>query len=197
MGTGKYLEITDLTTTQKQTIYAIKDDDATSTFVNPRTSLVQQTITTAGSSRTSTNNAVNFTTGRGWFVDLPDSGERQNVSSQLVSGTLLAPTTVPSATVCSPGGTGWLNFLDFKTGGPVTVPPTNTIVSSKTNAPIVGINVIYIPKDPNDPTGPRKPVVRLVTSDKPTPEPPPIPPAFKEGGSAFQQKRVIWRELTQ
>ena len=42
IGTGKYLEVPDLSNTQKQTQYAIKDDDATATFVNPRTSLVQQ-----------------------------------------------------------------------------------------------------------------------------------------------------------
>src|SRR5690606_27131268 len=44
VGTGKYLEIADLSDTQVQSIYAIKDDNASTTFINPRASLVQQSL---------------------------------------------------------------------------------------------------------------------------------------------------------
>lgn len=184
VGTGKYLETTDLTDTQQQTLYAIKDDNATTTLVNPRTTLVEQTLTTVGATRTATNNAVDFTTGLGWFVNFPDSGERQNVAGQLVLGTLLIPTTVPSNTVCSPGGYSWLNYFNYKTGGGVIASGT---VSSKTNAPIVGVNVYYINKSP---------VVSVVTADHPTPELIPSIP-FSTAAGGFQGKRVIWRELMQ
>lgn len=186
VGTGKYLGTSDLPDTQQQTIYAITDE----TFLDsPRTSslMVQQVLAngTTTATRTVPNPDLsgNLATGRGWYIDLPDSGERQNVPAQLVFGTLLVPTTVPSNTVCSPGGSGWLNFLDYKTGASVS----GNVVSSKTNAPIVGINVLYI-------NG--KPVVNIVTADNPTPTFPPIQPTFTGGNaSGFTNHRVIWREL--
>ena len=202
VGTGKYLETSDLTNTQQQTLYAIKDDDATTTLVNPRATLVQQTINAGTSStrRINTPLPVDFATGNGWFVNFPDGftaspqspSERQNVDSQLVAGTLLVPTTVPSNTVCAPGGYGWLNFFNFATGGPVT----GTTVSQKTNAPIVGINVLYVPDTSSGAAaGAEKPVVSVVTSDQPTPQLVPAVP-FAFSSSIFQSKRVIWRELT-
>lgn len=200
IGTGKYLETADLTDTQQQTLYAIRDDDTLTstpspTLVNPRSftsgpnRMVQQVISAAGASRTATSNTIDFKDDRGWYVNFPDSGERQNVASQLVLGTLLVPTTVPSNTICAPGGTSWLNYFNYKTGGAVDT-ATNQ-VSSKANAPIVGINVIYIP---DVITGKPKPVVSVVTADHPTPEV--VPGAkFSTSGAGFQKKRVIWREL--
>ena len=183
VGTGKYLESSDLSDTSRQTLYGIKDN-STSTLANPRndSTMVQQTLTDSGSTRTVSNNPVAITK-RGWFIDLPDTGERQNVPSQLVFGTLLVPTIVPSNTVCSPGGFGWLNFLNFQTGAVIS---TN-VAGSRTNAPIVGINVLYVNGNPK---------VELVTSDNPTPQFPAVQPTFTGGSvSGFQQHRVIWREL--
>ena len=191
VGTGRYLGTSDLTNTQQQTIYAISDDAASTptTLDNPRssTTMVNQVLVndalTATRSVQAPTNPVNFATGRGWYIDFPDSGERQNVPAQLVFGTLLLPTTVPSNTVCSPGGYGWLNFLDYRTGGAVA----GNVVASKTNAPIVGINVLYVKG---------KPVVNIVTADNPTPSFPPVQPTFTGGSqSGFTNHRVIWREL--
>lgn len=195
VGTGKYLEVTDLTDTSRQTIYAIKDDNAVTTLANARTALVAQTITMASAGadqRIGSGNAVNFASGRGWYVDLgaiisPDTtptflGERVNIDMQLVQGTLIVATIVPSNTVCSPGGYGWLNFFNYETGG--YVGPLTT-VSSRYTSPIVGINVIYIGG---------RPIVEVVTASKPTPE---IDPNVQISSSAsgFLRKRVIWREL--
>jgi type IV pilus assembly protein PilY1 len=194
IGTGKYLEVPDLSTTQKQTQYAIKDDDATTTLANPRTTLVQQFLianpdgtatrlsaTSASASGTGVN-PVDFSSGRGWFVDLPDSRERVNIDAKLVLGTLLVPSIVPSATECSPGGSGWLNFFDYRTGGSVT---TSGIASGKYDSPIVGVNVLFIDGNP---------VVEVVTSTEPTPK---IDPTvdFKATAGGFSGKRMLWREL--
>ena len=184
IGTGKYLEVTDLTDTQVQSLYGIKDDDETTTLVNPRTSLVQQSFTeTDAATRVGTSNPVP-SSARGWYVDLPDDGERQNVASELVSGVLIVPTTVPTTTACEPGGYSWLNFLDYRTGGPV---PTWSRVSTRFSAPIVGINIVYIDG---------KPKVSVVKADNPTPE---IVETeeFPGGGAAFQSKRAVWREVIQ
>ena len=185
IGTGKYLETGDLTNTQIQTQYAIKDADATTTLVNPRTVLVRQTLTNVGASRTVSSNTVNFYTDRGWFVDFPDSGERVNVDSKLVQGTLLVPSIVPSNTACTPGGYGWLNFLNFQTGGAVDV--TTSLAGAKYDATIVGVNVIYVQGIPK---------VGVVTSTNPTPELTPGVP-FSGSAAGFSGKRVIWRELIQ
>ncbi|HUW26608.1 MAG TPA: PilC/PilY family type IV pilus protein [Gallionella sp.] len=186
IGTGKYLETGDLTTTQVQTQYAIKDDNATSTLVNPRNSLVKQTLsdnTDGSATRLTTGNAVSFYAGRGWYIDFPDSGERVNIDSKLVEGTLLVPTIVPSNTACSPGGYGWLNFLDYKTGGAIN--SATSIASLKYDSTIVGVNVLYIDGAP---------MVGVVTSTDPTPK---INEdvGFAAVAAGFTGKRVIWREL--
>ena len=189
------METTDLDDKSQQTIYAIKDDDtvggtASPTLTAPRGStMVNQVLSGGGATRkVDPAKPVDFRTDRGWFVDL-QPGERQNVAAKLVLGTLIVPTTVPSNTVCSPGGTGWLNYFDYDSGGAVT----GTQVSTSTKSPIVGINVIYVT---DTATGKKTPKVSVVTADNPTPVLQPNTP-FSSAGSGFQKKRVIWRELIQ
>ena len=192
IGTGKYLEIADLSTTQQQTQYAIKDDDSGATFVNPRsqtTLMVQRSMTTnaaAGTRSIATGTLPNFNTGRGWFVDFPVAsvGERVNIDSSLVQGVLLVPSIVPSNTACSPGGSGWLNFLDYKTGGAVT---SSSVVAVKYDSTIVGVNVFYINGNPK---------VAVVTDKNPTPS---IDDdvLFPANAGSFTGKRSLWRELVQ
>jgi len=185
VGTGKYLEVSDLTDISKQTLYAIKDDNATSTVIDPRSILVPQTIVPDGfdTRKSGTSNAVDFGSGLGWYIDFPDKGERQNVASQLVLGTLLVPTTVPTSSACQPAGYGWLTFLDYETGTAVNNLGSN-VVSLRTNAPTVGFNVVYIDG---------KPKVSIVTADNPTPQILDVP--FTGSGTGFQKHRSIWREL--
>ncbi|MBE0626666.1 MAG: hypothetical protein IH606_17840 [Burkholderiales bacterium] len=200
IGTGKYLETSDLTTSQKQTQYAIKDDNASATLVNPRATLVQQYLinnpdgtATRLSSGTSTagaataTNPVDFFADRGWFVDFPDLGERVNIDARLVQGTLLVPSIVPSSTVCAPGGFGWLNFLDYKTGGAITQLPGIPMASTKYDSTIVGINVLFIQGSP---------IVEVVTSTNPTPKKDPDV-QFRAAAAGFAGKRQNWRELIQ
>jgi type IV pilus assembly protein PilY1 len=195
VGTGKYLEVPDLSTTPIQTQYAIKDDDATATLVNARTALVQQFLIPnpdgtatrlAGASAGATSpgtNTVDFSIQRGWFVDFPESRERVNIDARLVLGTLVVPTIVPSSTECSPGGSGWLNFFDYRTGGAVN--PLTGLTSVKYDSTIVGVNVLFIEG---------KPIVEVVTSTNPTPEKDPNV-EFAAAAAGFAGKRVLWREL--
>lgn len=185
VGTGKYLERGDLTNDDLQTLYGIKDANSGATLDNPRGSLVGQTIVSAGAGnrKSGSDNAVNWDTGNGWYVDLPDSGERQNVASQLVVGTLLVPTTVPTSSACQPAGYGWFNYFDYRTGR--AVPDAAGMVSKQTNSPIVGFNVVYIDGVPK---------VSIVTADNPTPQLVPGVP-FSGSGSGFTRTRSIWREL--
>lgn len=187
IGTGKYLETADLSTTQTQTEYAIQDDNAMTTLVNPRNSLVSQTLASTGATRTVTNNMVNFYTGRGWYVDFPDSGERVNIDAKLIQGTLVVPTIVPSNTVCSPGGYSWLNYFNYATGGSVNAsvgaPPGSG--SIKYEDPIVGITPFYIGGQPK---------LGVVTAKTPTPVLDENV-VFSSNAAGFSGKRVLWREL--
>lgn len=189
VGTGRYLGSPDLSDTQVQSLYAIKDDNATTTLTNPGDSprdsvqLVQQTLTTGNGVRTASNHPVDFTTGRGWYIDFPDSGERVNIEGRLVQGTLLIATIVPSNTVCAPGGYGWLNFFDYQSGS--SIDTASGIVSASYDNTIVGLNVLYINGAP---------VIETVTSNDPTPSVN-NNVLIKGTASGFTGQRVLWREL--
>jgi type IV pilus assembly protein PilY1 len=160
VGTGKYLEITDLTNTDKQSLYAIKDVGGNSPLGSPRAdtiNFIPQTIAKA-TRKVVPEAAVDFSQVLGWRTDLPDDGERFNIDPLLVNGVLLAPTIVPSSTSCSPGGYGWFNFFNYKTGGAVAI--AAGLVSEKSNAPVVGFNIMY------DSAG--NPVVGKTLADDPT-----------------------------
>lgn len=181
IGTGKYLEKSDLTTTQTQTLYAIKDSSMT---LN-RPNLEPRTISseTGSDMRTGSIQDNAFENKNGWFIDLPDSGERQIVSAKLASGTLVVPTMVPSANECSPNGYGWINYFQAATGGIVSTTVANRI-GTKTDAAPAGINILYIDG---------KPTLSVTADNDPTPKLDPNAP-FKIGGS-FAGKRASWREL--
>ncbi|WP_020167435.1 MULTISPECIES: pilus assembly protein [Methylotenera] len=185
IGTGKYLEVADLSNSDQQTIYAIKDEFTSTPLINPRASLVPQTIVPSGADnrKSGTANSVNFTTGRGWYVDLPDSRERVNIDPQLVLGTLLIPTAVPESTACQPEGYGWFNYLDYKTGGAVI--PGSGLVSHRLSAPSGGFNTLNI--------GGEGVVENQPVSGKDQETINDIP--FNSSATGFATKRSIWREI--
>lgn len=135
VGTGRYLGVSDLTDTNQQSIYAIKDPLTAAGWGNPRQqgSFVQQTLSSgtcpAGASavclaseqvRLGSSNPVNFATNGGWYIDLPESSERADTDPQLALGTLAFTTNILNTSACTAGGTSYLNFLDYRTGGPVS-----------------------------------------------------------------------------
>lgn len=196
VGTGKYLERADLVEANfsTQSLYALKDkandDDTGPVIANPRSAVagfVEQKIKDDPNKPderiSDTSNEVDFERDIGWYLDFPDPGERQNVASQLVLGTLLVPTTVPTATACQPAGYGWFNFFDFRTG--VAVPNSTDTVSQRTTAPSVGFNVIYVNGEPK---------ISNVQANNPNPN---LLDdiSFDKSPSGFQFKRSIWREI--
>lgn len=186
VGTGRFLGNSDKGNTNKQSIYAIADDLAGNTTVTDRTPLVQQTISPATpTTRTvSTVNAVDWSNAavRGWYIDLPDKGERVNVDPQLQLGTLVIGSNVPSTDTCVAGGTAWINTFDFRTGGYVAGATGNEVSQKISGSVAVGINVIQLPGG--------KVVTVVTTADnQQLPVETPIAP------TNFQGKRVGWREL--
>lgn len=136
VGTGRYLGQADLTDASPQSIYGIKDSLGTTGVGNPRlpaSKFVEQTLSTgtcpSGSSVCSAGdsvrsngspNPINLATDGGWFVDLPVSRERVNTDPQLALGTLVVTTNViEPGNLCKVGGSSWINFFDYRTGGAV------------------------------------------------------------------------------
>ena len=124
VGTGQYLGNTDIpgsmganaSSSQTQTMYGLKD--SLTTLPMPlRPNLQQQTLTTSGSTRTITNNLVNYALKNGWYIDLPITGERLFTQVAAYSNNLVFTSNIPSSTKCEPGGSSWLQVVNSKTGG--------------------------------------------------------------------------------
>jgi type IV pilus assembly protein PilY1 len=183
VGTGKLLGTSDMSTTQSQSIYAIRDDLSMTPSTISRSDLVQQTLTALDSStRTTTSNAVNFNTNKGWFVDLPDSGERVNVDPILQLGTLVVPSNVPSSDACLAGGYAWVNFLDYRTGSYVPGANANMASTKIAASLVVGTNVVQLPGG--------KVVTIVTTADNQQ-----LTQQTPISGASVTGRRVTWREL--
>lgn len=123
-GTGQLLTVSDLTNTQRQTVYGVWDKPATSaTFT--RSNLQSQTLTlipaaTSGLPQdilTATTNSVNWSSQMGWFDDLPTLGQRIVSSPQLLNGAFLATLITPPLNVCASLYSSMLLELNYLTGG--------------------------------------------------------------------------------
>jgi type IV pilus assembly protein PilY1 len=127
VGTGQFLGISDLSTTQSQSIYAVKDSLLTPIVTLPSPHASGTTCSTSITTNcfvqqpasSGTINSVNLVNQYGWFVDLPDSGERANTDPALLLGTLVFNTNVPSVTSCTVGGYSEQYQFDYRTGGAI------------------------------------------------------------------------------
>lgn len=154
VGTGAYLGVSDISTTGVQSMYAIKDPlttvDAGSSGIygSPRSSTCTATIKTAcfikqvfqdaGNVRTATSTVsymLDLTTMNGWYVDMPETGERIDTDSDLQLGTLAFTSNIPSnSSACSVGGSSYLNYVDFRTGlGVAGATQVGILLSNGTN----------------------------------------------------------------
>ncbi len=126
-GTGRFLTVGDVATQTVQSMYGLKD--STSPITSRATQLQQRRVVVAGFSGgrpvRGFEAASALTPGlRGWFVDLvvPPSppgtpqGERIVSDAQVVAGTLITSSIVPSTDPCLPGGSGYLNAINAFTG---------------------------------------------------------------------------------
>jgi type IV pilus assembly protein PilY1 len=134
-GTGRFFATGDNTNLEVQSLYGVLDAGAAISTTN-RSELQQQTILyegtdtgTTGRTATTTqirvlsNTAVDWTTKKGWYLDLvqpPSStaqGERVISIPLLRHGRVIFTTLVPSTDPCQFGGTSWIMEMDALTGG--------------------------------------------------------------------------------
>lgn len=138
VGTGAYLGVTDISTTQQQSMYAIKDlgtiTSATGgVYASPRSNTCSTSATSSacfvrqilpaggGSATSSVSYSWTLATMNGWYIDLPTSGERVDVDSTLQLGVLIFVSNSPStAGACSIGGSSFLNYVGYTNGLNVT-----------------------------------------------------------------------------
>lgn len=185
VGTGKYLETGDLSSSQVQSFYGIRDRfDSDGTITDPRTTLNQVTLVDTarsggGADRTSTGSAGNILSGRGWYADFPISGERINIDPQFVNGTVVVLSNIPSNTACTAGGNSYINFFNYSDG--------NVLSGSGDFAPAIVVGFVTV-KVGNS-------FIPLVTrSDSPNPQAgAPVPTS--SGDTRYRGKRVSWKEL--
>jgi type IV pilus assembly protein PilY1 len=81
---------------------------------------VKLTLTDTSGVRTAASSVsytTNFSTMYGWFVDMPESGERVDEDPVLSSGTLVYVSNTPSTSgACSTGGSSYINYVNYATG---------------------------------------------------------------------------------
>jgi type IV pilus assembly protein PilY1 len=128
-GTGSYFQTGDAVNTQIQSWYGIVDDIST---IASRANLVERKInsqaTIAGKDVRFFSKAVtgDMAGKRGWYMDLRDG---TNLGERIVTRSQIIPLEVPAllvsslypvtGDVCTPGGDGFINFVNPFTGGAI------------------------------------------------------------------------------
>lgn len=137
-GTGKYMELGDLSDTSVQTFYGVWDrnESAINTILRKHTQeqTILETVTnqfTNYSARITSSNPVNWYAGSGlpnsgteflgWHMDLVNEtkipvGERVTADPQRRSTRIIFVTNTPSADPCMAGGSSWIMELNATTG---------------------------------------------------------------------------------
>jgi len=198
VGTGRLLGTSDLqdpatlsppqTTAYQQSVYGFRDTGTDLGNLRKSTAkLQQQTITVVdASTRSISNNAVDWTTQNGWYVDLNPSnqspGERVTLDVQLVKGVLLVATNVPQAEPCSAGGVSWAYQFDYRSGSYVASASQQIVGTKLSQALVAGVVVYRLP------SGQLKYSAIDVTGKKTV-------GGVNPGSGGSIGKRVSWREL--
>ncbi|WP_409422071.1 PilC/PilY family type IV pilus protein [Pseudaeromonas sp. ZJS20] len=122
VGTGKYLEAsdTDVSDQVTQSLYGLWDNSASETI--SRTNLVKQEITAQSTTRTLSSNSIDWSTKKGWYLDLinpnTDSNEGERIVNNITVRSTKAylTTLIPDEDPCAGGGTGWYMEINLLTG---------------------------------------------------------------------------------
>ncbi|VTU39088.1 Tfp pilus assembly protein, tip-associated adhesin PilY1 [Variovorax sp. PBL-H6] len=183
VATGKYFGTADIEDTTQQSIYAVKDALTNTGLGDVRTNntMVRQTFTVTGVTASITSNQVNWGTQNGWWVDLPNTGERVATDMALQFGTLSIGTAIPSGDACSSGGSSWRYYLNAANGNALEDPAGE---QWSANALIVGQSWVKLENGETR-------ILRQNSDGTIKTERPP-----GGGGAAGVPHRNSWRELT-
>jgi type IV pilus assembly protein PilY1 len=137
-GTGRYLSLSDPGDTSTQSVYGIWDKGRTTVSRSQLQEQIIEAVTaTAGDDtyRLSThrvgaptdspipNDLVDarsrdayYASKRGWFIDLPATGERVVADARIRGGRVIFTSIIPTLDPCGYGGSGWILEFDVFTG---------------------------------------------------------------------------------
>jgi type IV pilus assembly protein PilY1 len=101
LGTGKLLGDSDIADTSVQSMYTILDDGTALAEVRGGALVRRTAVVTGSENRTITGDPIDYTAKRGWYFDLPGSGERANTDPSIAFGALVFTTNQPSPIECS------------------------------------------------------------------------------------------------
>ena len=121
VGTGRLLGLSDLQSTQTQTVYGIWDDLASSSTISDLRSALKHSETDASTYTITckeTAAVCKAENPNGWYADLglPESKEQINLPLTLVGSTLVIVSNQPQADACSTGGTSRVYFAEGDKG---------------------------------------------------------------------------------
>lgn len=146
-GTGQFVALDDAADKKIQSLYGIwdKNDDSSSRIPETDRSVLQQQTITAETvippfERTVSDHSVDWSTKRGWYIDLlqppegTQQGERSVIMPMLNFGRIIFTTLIPSIDPCEAGGRNWLMLLDAETGGMMPKPQFDTNGDGKLNS---------------------------------------------------------------
>jgi type IV pilus assembly protein PilY1 len=200
VGTGRFLGASDLqdpatlippaNLAYQQSVYGFKDTGTDlGSLRQPAAKLVQQVMSVIDTNnRTISNNAVDWSTQNGWWVDFnpggDSPGERVNIDMQLVRGVLLIATNEPNNEACSTGGNSFFYQFDYRSGSYLASAP-GQVVGIKLGAALAAGFVVY-----RLPSGQLKYTGIDITGAKTT-------GGVLPGSSGALGRRATWRELYQ
>ncbi|CAE6785722.1 PilC/PilY family type IV pilus protein [Xanthomonas arboricola] len=122
-GTGRLMTTGDMTSRAVQSIYGFVEDGTAKRRSGDGANLTSRRLLLVdGTNRSFEPNAGLPTNSKGWYVDLltpPNlsaEGERVVSGAQLRRDVLTFSSAIPTASACTPDGTGYLNSLDAFTG---------------------------------------------------------------------------------
>jgi type IV pilus assembly protein PilY1 len=184
IGTGRLLGSPDIGDSTVQSIYVFKDD-LSATSLGPLRSasgMVQQTAVQATVNgetvrQVSSAQAVDWSTGRGWFMDFDlTPGERVNSEMLQTGDQLVVAGNAPTTTACTPGGSSWTYVFSLSQG---------TIQDAFTHdAMVAGFNIIRTTDN----------ALRIIRWDVTGRDLVRSLPTSAAGGSAVT-RRTAWREM--
>lgn len=121
-GTGRYLTVddADVSNATPQSMYAFVEP-AEGAEARLKSDLVERTIVETGTVNGSQVRGFQEREAvpagkKGWFLDLPGTGERIVQDVQVASGYLVTASMMPTGDACEADGTGYINALDAFTG---------------------------------------------------------------------------------
>lgn len=113
-GTGSYLTTADADdrAASAQSMYGFVDDGGSYN----RTNLTPRSVTVSGNYRYFDSKAALPSTSKGWYLDLPGTGERIVQNAQINGTFLVTASMMPDGDACEGSGSGFINAIDAFTG---------------------------------------------------------------------------------